>query len=97
MIIPAVSIGPNWMNFERALALMAGRVEEMIRLSVRSVVESDSQLAEETILKDRLVNRDELEIDEMCLVLLARRQPMGTDLRFITREHEDGNRFGARW
>ncbi|MEC7752221.1 MAG: phosphate signaling complex protein PhoU [Myxococcota bacterium] len=67
------------------LLLMAGRVEEMIRLSVRSVVESDSQLAEETILKDRLVNRDELEIDEMCLVLLARRQPMGTDLRFITR------------
>lgn len=72
-------------DLRERLLLMAGRVEEMIRLSVRAVVESDSKLAEDTILLDRQVNRDELEIDELCLVLLARRQPMGTDLRFITR------------
>lgn len=68
---------------QRLLA-MAGWVEEMIANSVRSVVESDPQLARETIELDRNVNRAELETDELCMVILARRQPMASDLRFIT-------------
>ncbi|RME30308.1 MAG: phosphate transport system regulatory protein PhoU [Deltaproteobacteria bacterium] len=66
------------------LLLMAGRVEEMIRNAVRAVVERDPELARQTIKTDRLVNRDEIEIDEKCLVVLARWQPMATDLRFLT-------------
>ncbi|NMB76265.1 MAG: phosphate signaling complex protein PhoU [Myxococcales bacterium] len=66
------------------LLLMTGRVEEMIADSVRALVRRDEQLARETIEKDHHVNRDEMECDQMCLTLLARRQPMGSDLRFIT-------------
>ncbi|MEM6274294.1 MAG: phosphate signaling complex protein PhoU [Myxococcota bacterium] len=68
---------------QRLLA-MAGWVEEMIANSVRSVVENDPELARETIELDRNVNRAELETDELCMVILARRQPMASDLRFIT-------------
>ncbi len=67
------------------LLLMAGRVESMIADSVRLVVEQDTDLAREIIERDKAVNRDEMETDELCLVLLARRQPLGSDLRFITR------------
>jgi phosphate transport system protein len=63
---------------------MAGRVEQMIADSVRALVEQDVQLARDTILADRLVDRAEMETDELCLVILAKRQPVASDLRFIT-------------
>lgn len=63
---------------------MAGRVEEMIANSMKSLIERDVELAEETIASDHRVNRDEMEIDELCLVILAKRQPMAGDLRFLT-------------
>jgi len=66
------------------LLRMAGRVEQMIADSVRSLVEQDVQLARRTIEADRLVDRAEVETDELCLVILAKRQPVASDLRFIT-------------
>jgi phosphate transport system protein len=66
------------------LLLMTGRVEEMIADAVRALVSRNESLARDTIEKDHRVNRDEMECDQMCLTLLARRQPMGSDLRFIT-------------
>lgn len=66
------------------LIRMAGRVEEMIHESISSLVLSDSALAKQTIKKDHDVNRSEMEVDQLCLAILARRQPMASDLRFIT-------------
>lgn len=66
------------------LLLMAGRVEQMIRQSVEALVNRNVELAERTIELDNRVNRDEIETDELCLVILARWQPMASDLRFIT-------------
>jgi phosphate transport system protein len=66
------------------LLRMAGRVEQMIADSVRALVEQDVELARRTIEADRLVDRAEMETDELCLVILARRQPVASDLRFVT-------------
>jgi len=66
------------------LLLMAGHVESMIANSVRAVVERDVNLAQRTIENDHKVNQAEVETDELCLVILAKRQPMASDLRFIT-------------
>jgi phosphate transport system protein len=66
------------------LLKMAGRVEEMIADSVKALVERDLGLARRTIEADHLVNRAEVETDELCLVILAKRQPVASDLRFIT-------------
>ncbi len=66
------------------LLLMAGRVEEMIASSAQSLLDHDASLARQTIEADYRVNRDEVEIDELCLLILAKRQPMASDLRFIT-------------
>jgi phosphate transport system protein len=59
-------------------------VETAIRDSVRSLVERDSDLARDVIKKDHLVNAIEVKIDEECVRLIALRQPMAGDLRFIT-------------
>ncbi|PRP89965.1 hypothetical protein ENSA5_69060 [Enhygromyxa salina] len=68
-----------------ALLSMAGRVEQMIGQSVRALFARDVAMAHEVRETDRLVNHAEKEIDRMCLRILARRQPMGSDLRFLTR------------
>jgi phosphate transport system protein len=65
------------------LLLMAGRVEQMIAASVKALVERDLDQAARTIAADQRVNLDEMETDELCLEILARRQPMASDLRFI--------------
>jgi phosphate transport system protein len=66
------------------LLLMAGRVEEMVTHAVTAMVDRDEMLARRTIEMDGRVNLDEVEIDELCLVILAKRQPMASDLRFLT-------------
>lgn len=66
------------------LLLMAGRVEQMIEQAMHALVERDAELAKKTIAADTEVNRSELATDELCLVILAQRQPMASDLRFIT-------------
>ena len=63
---------------------MGGLVETAIASSVRAVTERDAALAEKVKLKDREVNRMEVEIDGMCRRILALRQPAASDLRFIT-------------
>ncbi len=63
---------------------MVGQVELMVTEAVKAVVERDAQLARETIRLDRRVNRAEVEIDEACMLLLARRQPVASDLRLVT-------------
>jgi phosphate transport system protein len=63
---------------------MAGHTEAMIESAIRALVERDVTLARRTIENDHKVNQAEIDIDELCLVILAKRQPMGSDLRFLT-------------
>jgi phosphate transport system protein len=67
-----------------SLLRMAGRVEQMIGEAGRALVQRDVQLAQTTIGEDRQVDRAEVDIDEACLRILARRQPLASDLRFVT-------------
>ena len=75
----------NELNMLKEKVLTLGSmVETAIRDSVRSLVERDSNLARDVIKKDHLVNALEVKIDEECVRLIALRQPMAGDLRFIT-------------
>jgi phosphate transport system protein len=66
------------------LLLMATLVEEAVRNSVQSIVQRDSGLAQKTFEGEDRINKLEITIDDTCLKLLALRQPMAVDLRFIT-------------
>jgi len=63
---------------------MGGLVEDQIQKAVKSLVDRDSELAQIIIERDHEVNRLDVEIDELCIRLLALHQPAGKDLRFIT-------------
>ncbi len=66
------------------LLLMGAKVEEIIKGSMQALLERDSDLAKRMIQADRRINQLEVAIDQMCLQILARRQPVASDLRFIT-------------
>jgi len=66
------------------LLKMGGRAEAVIRKAIEALKRSDSRLADEVVADDRAIDRLEIDIDERCVSLLALRQPMAVDLRFIT-------------
>jgi len=71
-------------SLREQLLEMGGLVEGAIAGSVRAIVERDATLAEQVKVKDRVVNRMEVAIDQSCRRILALRQPAASDLRFIT-------------
>jgi phosphate transport system protein len=66
------------------LLTMASLVEEAIHNAIQSLVKRDSELIQKTFEGEDRINRLEIEIEEECLKLIALRQPMAADLRFIT-------------
>jgi phosphate transport system protein len=71
-------------NLGTRLVTMAGRASEQIALAMRALAERSDDLAREVVKADGVIDRDEIEIDEIAMTLLATRQPVATDLRFIT-------------
>ncbi|MEW6686061.1 MAG: phosphate signaling complex protein PhoU [Candidatus Edwardsbacteria bacterium] len=70
-------------ELKKALIDMASIVEAMTHKSVQALKERNASLAKELIPEDEKVNQYEIEIEERCVTLLALRQPVGSDLRFI--------------
>ena len=66
------------------LLRMGAKVEEIISGSIKALLERDTDLATRMIAFDRRINQMEVDIDGLCLSILARRQPVASDLRFIT-------------
>lgn len=63
---------------------MSSLVEKAIHLSIKALVDRESELAQQIIKSDDQVNMLEIEIDDFSLKLLALRQPQAGDLRLIT-------------
>lgn len=70
-------------NLRDRIQLITQRVEKMLGNTIKAMVENDEELARATIDYDKNVDRDELVIDRICIEILARRQPLGHDLRFV--------------
>jgi phosphate transport system protein len=62
---------------------MGGLVETQVANGLRGLFESDSELARRVVQDDDKVDRMEVDIDDQCLKILARRQPAASDLRLV--------------
>lgn len=71
-------------QLRNALLYMGGEIEKNISEAMVSLSSSDETMARQIIQRDHLVNCLEIEIDDLCLRILALRQPAASDLRFIT-------------
>lgn len=63
---------------------MAVFAQEAIFKSIESLKNRDKKLAQDVIDTDNTIDELELAIDEKCIDLIARYQPMAGDLRYIT-------------
>lgn len=70
-------------GLREALLRMGGLCEEMIHTAVKLVIERDESLLEGVKEREERVNRLHLEIDELCLNLLALHSPAARDLRLV--------------
>ena len=62
---------------------MGGIVEDQVGRAVRALIEGDTKLAKQVVEDDYRVNALEVEIDEECTRIVARRQPAASDLRLV--------------
>jgi len=65
------------------LLVMGGAAEHAIAFSIQALIERDSELAARVIREDDQIDQMELEIDQMCVDILALKQPAASDLRFV--------------
>jgi phosphate transport system protein len=63
--------------------VMGGMVEQQLADAVEALVTGNIELAEKVIQGDAAVNDLEHDIDEACLLIIAKRQPAAFDLRLL--------------
>lgn len=71
-------------DLKKQLLLMGVLVESQLQDALQSLIMRNSDLATRIVEHDVLIDRLDVEIDEVCLRLLALHQPAAGDLRFIT-------------
>ncbi len=71
-------------ELHKQILYMAVMAQESIKESVEALKARNSAKAQQLINDDDNIDQAELKIDEFCIDLIARYQPMAGDLRFIT-------------
>ena len=62
---------------------MGGHVEVAIEASVRAILERNPSIFSQVFEYEEQINQSHVEVDDLCLRLLARQTPLARDLRLI--------------
>lgn len=65
------------------LLLMGGEVELALQRAMHALTQRDSQVANQVLENDRVIDRLELEIDRLSIDVLALRRPVAKELRMV--------------
>lgn len=68
---------------KKNLLEMASLVDESITKALEALKNRDLKMASEVKEIDHRIDRFEIAIEDQCIELIARHQPVGTDLRFL--------------
>jgi phosphate transport system protein len=70
-------------HLARRIAEMGGMAEQMVSDSIHALVTSDAALAQRVISEDVVMDQTEREIGDKAILMIAKRQPVASDLREI--------------
>jgi phosphate transport system protein len=70
-------------HLARRIAEMGGMAEQMVADSIQALVTSDAALAQRVISEDTIMDATEREIGDKAILMIAKRQPVASDLREI--------------
>jgi phosphate transport system protein len=65
------------------LLLLGGETETALQRAIYALVERDSETAKGVLADDDAIDNLEVEIDRLCVDIIALRQPAARDLRFV--------------
>ncbi len=71
-------------ELKSTLLNMSGDAQAALAAAVEALLQRDGRKAEDVIAQDRELDRQENQIEEKVIRLLATQQPMARDLRFLT-------------
>ena len=71
-------------DLQARLVAMAGDAEAALAMAVEALLTRDVDRAAQVMAGDREIDRQEVEVEEACIRLLALQQPMAGDLRMLT-------------
>lgn len=84
-------------DIKTSMLEMGGLVEKQVGDAIKALEDADSGLAERVIEVESRIDEMEMDIDETCTTLIARRQPAASDLRLViavTKTIRDLERIG---
>ena len=70
-------------NLRNSVLTMGGEVEQQLIDTIKAVRFNQPGLAEQVILNDLKINSMEIQIDQECLRIIAKRHPTASDLRLV--------------
>ncbi|HAU28136.1 MAG TPA: phosphate transport system regulatory protein PhoU, partial [Alteromonas australica] len=70
-------------NLRNSVLTMGGEVEQQLVDTLKAIKLNHASLAEKVVLNDLKINSMEVQIDEECLRIIAKRHPTASDLRLI--------------
>ncbi|MBE0534986.1 MAG: phosphate signaling complex protein PhoU [Phycisphaerae bacterium] len=70
-------------KLKQKLLALSSQVEQQLWLAVKSIKDRDAEMARRVIDHDFEIDKDEVDVEEECLKILALYQPVAIDLRFI--------------
>jgi phosphate transport system protein len=70
-------------RLKKELLLMGALVEDAINKAISSIVKRDPELARSVLKGDDAIDQKELQVEDLCLKILALHQPVASDLRFL--------------
>lgn len=70
-------------GLQESILVLGSMVEKAVIRSVEALKNRDLETSRQIILADDLIDRKRFEIEDHCIEVIARQQPMATDLRTI--------------
>ncbi|MCQ8849787.1 PhoU-like phosphate uptake regulator [Alteromonas sp. 76-1] len=70
-------------NLRNSVLTMGGEVEQQLLDTLKALKLNHPGLAEKVVLNDLKINSMEIQIDEECIRIIAKRHPTASDLRLI--------------
>lgn len=70
-------------NLRNSVMTMGGEVEQQMASTLKAIRTKNPAMAESVILSDLKINSMEIQIDEECVRIIAKRHPTASDLRLV--------------
>ncbi|MBU2876553.1 MULTISPECIES: phosphate signaling complex protein PhoU [Alteromonadaceae] len=80
-----ISVGFNkeLEDLKNSVLTMGGLLEQQLNDTLQALKTNNAGLAEKVVINDKEINSMEIQIDEECMRIIARRHPTASDLRLI--------------